>query len=616
MAKEVIIGIDLGTTNSEAAHLEGGRPVIIPSAEGSTFGGKMFPSVVAFTKDGERIVGDPAKRQAVLNPENTIMHIKRKMGTKHRVTIKKKKYSPEEISAMILQKIKADAEAHLCVDIEKALITVPAYFNDNQRQATIDAGKIAGLKVERIINEPTAAALAYGLDKEGEYTAAVLDLGGGTFDVTIMEMDNGVFDVVSTSGDNNLGGTDMDEAIIDYLADIFKEDNGIDLRDDPAAKQRLRDAAEKAKIELSNTLKATINLPYIWSDSSGPKHLEHDLSRAKLEDIVGAVIAKCEKPIKQAFKDAKMKPGDVDKVILVGGPTRMPVVQGAFEKFVGRKAERGVDPMQCVAMGAAIQAGVLAGDVKDVVLLDVTPLTLGIETEGSVLTPLIDRNTTIPTNKSKIFSTAADNQPAVEIHVLQGERTMAADNDTLGRFQLLGIPPAPRGIPQIEVTFDIDRNGVINVTAKDKGTDNEQKIEITSKSNLSDEEIEEKIKEAEKHADEDKNVRELVETRNQAESLIYATDKAIKDLGDKVDEETKTKVEESKEKLAASMKEDDLDSMKKALEEFMEASQSIGQMAYQQAAEEQANNQPADDSAPVDDDNVVDVDYEEVEEEK
>ncbi len=616
MAKEVIIGIDLGTTNSEAAHLEGGRPVIIPSAEGSTFGGKMFPSVVAFTKDGERIVGDPAKRQAVLNPENTIMHIKRKMGTKHRVTIKKKKYSPEEISAMILQKIKADAEAHLGVDIEKAVITVPAYFNDNQRQATIDAGKIAGLKVERIINEPTAAALAYGLDKEGEYTAAVLDLGGGTFDVTIMEMDNGVFDVVSTSGDNNLGGTDMDEAIIDYLADIFKEDNGIDLRDDPAAKQRLRDAAEKAKIELSNTLKATINLPYIWSDSSGPKHLEHDLSRAKLEDIVGAVIAKCEKPIKQAFKDAKMKPGDVDKVILVGGPTRMPVVQGAFEKFVGRKAERGVDLGGCVIMEEAIQAGVLAGDVKDVVLLDVTPLTLGIETEGSVLTPLIDRNTTIPTNKSKIFSTAADNQPAVEIHVLQGERTMAADNDTLGRFQLLGIPPAPRGIPQIEVTFDIDRNGVINVTAKDKGTDNEQKIEITSKSNLSDEEIEEKIKEAEKHADEDKNVRELVETRNQAESLIYATDKAIKDLGDKVDEETKTKVEESKEKLAASMKEDDLDSMKKALEEFMEASQSIGQMAYQQAAEEQANNQPADDSAPVDDDNVVDVDYEEVEEEK
>ena len=617
MAKEVIIGIDLGTTNSEAAHLEGGRPVIIPSAEGSTFGGKMFPSVVAFTKDGERIVGDPAKRQAVLNPENTIMHIKRKMGTKHRVTIKKKKYSPEEISAMILQKIKADSEAHLGVDIEKAVITVPAYFNDNQRQATIDAGKIAGLKVERIINEPTAAALAYGLDKEGEYTAAVLDLGGGTFDVTIMEMDNGVFDVVSTSGDNNLGGTDMDEALIDYFADIFKTDNGIDLRDDPAAKQRLRDAAEKAKIELSNTLKSTINLPYIWSDSSGPKHLEHDLSRAKLEDIVGSVIAKCEKPIKQAFKDAKMKPGDVDKVILVGGPTRMPAVQKAFEKFVGRKAERGVDPMQCVAMGAAIQAGVLAGDVKDVVLLDVTPLTLGIETEGSVLTPLIDRNTTIPTNKSKIFSTAADNQPAVEIHVLQGERTMAADNDTLGRFQLLGIPPAPRGIPQIEVSFDIDRNGVISVTAKDKGTDNEQHIEITSKSNLSDEEIEEKIKEAEKHADEDKDARELIETRNQAESFIYATEKAIKDLGDKVDDDTKSKVEESKEKLEATMKEDDLDAMKKALEEFMEASQAIGQMAYQQAAEEQAQNQPEGaESESVDDDNVVDVDYEEVEEEK
>ena len=530
--------------------------------------------------------------------------------------VKKKKYSPEEISAMILQKIRTDAEAHLGVDIEKAVITVPAYFNDNQRQATIDAGKIAGLKVERIINEPTAAALAYGLDKEGEYTVAVLDLGGGTFDVTIMEMDNGVFDVVSTSGDNKLGGTDMDEAMIDYLADIFKSDNGIDLRDDSASKQRLRDAAEKAKIELSNTLKATINLPYIWSDSSGPKHLELDLTRAKLDEIVGPVINRCEKPIKKAFKDAKIKPGDVDRVILVGGPTRMPTVQKAFEKFVGRKAERGVDPMQCVAMGAAIQAGVLAGDIKDIVLLDVTPLTLGIETEGSVLTPLIDRNTTIPTNKSKIFSTAADNQPAVEIHVLQGERTMAADNDTLGRFQLVGIPPSPRGIPQIEVSFDIDRNGVINVTAKDLGTNNEQKIEITSKSNLSDDEIEQKVKEAEKHSEEDKQIREMVETRNQAESFIYATEKAIKDLDDKVDDDTKAKVEESKEKLEAAMKEDDLDGLKKALEDFQQASQAIGQMAYQQAAEEQAKNQAEGPDSEVDDDNVVDVDYEEIDDEK
>ena len=458
--------------------------------------------------------------------------------------------------------------------------------------------------------------MAYGLDKEGEYTVAVLDLGGGTFDVTIMEMDNGVFDVVSTSGDNKLGGTDMDEAMIDYLADIFKSDNGIDLRDDSASKQRLRDAAEKAKIELSNTLKATINLPYIWSDSSGPKHLELDLTRAKLEKIVGPVIRRCENPIKKAFKDAKIKPGDVDRVILVGGPTRMPTVQKAFEKFVGRKAERGVDPMQCVAMGAAIQAGVLAGDIKDIVLLDVTPLTLGIETEGSVLTPLIDRNTTIPTNKSKIFSTAADNQPAVEIHVLQGERTMAADNDTLGRFQLVGIPPSPRGIPQIEVSFDIDRNGVINVTAKDLGTNNEQKIEITSKSNLSDDEIEQKVKEAEKHSEEDKQIREMVETRNQAESFIYATEKAIKDLDDKVDDDTKAKVEESKEKLEAAMKEDDLDGLKKALEDFQQASQAIGQMAYQQAAEEQAKNQAEGPDSEVDDDNVVDVDYEEIDDEK
>ncbi|HJO28599.1 MAG: molecular chaperone DnaK [Candidatus Poseidoniia archaeon] len=616
MAKEIIIGIDLGTTNSEAAHLEGGRPTIIPSAEGSTFGGKMFPSVVAFTRDGERLVGDLAKRQAVLNPDRTIMLIKRKMGTDDRVKVGKKEYSPEEISAMILQKIRADAEAHLGQEINKAVITVPAYFNDNQRQATKDAGRIAGLEVERIINEPTAAALAYGLDqdREGEHKVAVLDLGGGTFDVTIMEMAEGVFEVLSTSGDTHLGGTDMDDAIINWLAENFKTENGVDLRQDSAAFQRLRDAGEKAKIELSSTVKATINLPYIWADSAGPKHLEVDLTRAMLQELVEPVLAKCDKPIKQAFKDAKLKPGEVDKVLLVGGPTRMPIVRERFEKIIGRKAESGIDPMQCVAMGAALQGGVIAGDVKDVLLLDVTPLTLGIETEGGVMTPLIERNTTIPTGKQNTFSTAADNQPSVEIHILQGERTMAGQNTTLGKFMLTGIPPAPRGVPQVEVKFDIDRNGILNVSAKDLGTGNEQKIEIKAKSNLTDEEIEARVQEAETHAEEDRQLRELVEIRNQGESLIYATEKSLKELGEKVDEETRKAIEEAKEPLKEAMKGDDLDALKAATEAYMTASQVVGQQMYQQAAEEAAQQAPADEGDAPADENVVDVDYEEVDE--
>ncbi len=616
MGKEIIIGIDLGTTNSEAAHLEGGRPTIIPSAEGSTFGGKMFPSVVAFTKDGERLVGDLAKRQAVLNPDRTIMRIKRKLGTNDRVKVGKKEYSPEEISAMILQKIRADAEAHLGQEINKAVITVPAYFNDNQRQATKDAGRIAGLEVERIINEPTAAALAYGLDqdREGEHKVAVLDLGGGTFDVTIMEMAEGVFEVLSTSGDTHLGGTEMDDAIINWLAENFKTDNGVDLRQDSAAFQRLRDAGEKAKIELSSTVKATINLPYIWADSTGPKHLEVDLTRAMLQELVEPVLAKCDAPIKQAFKDAKLKPGEVDRVLLVGGPTRMPIVRERFEKIIGRKAESGIDPMQCVAMGAALQGGVIAGDVKDVLLLDVTPLTLGIETEGGVMTPLIERNTTIPTGKQNTFSTAADNQPSVEIHILQGERTMAGQNTALGKFMLTGIPPAPRGVPQVEVKFDIDRNGILNVSAKDLGTGNEQKIEIKAKSNLTDEEIEARVQDAETHAEEDKLLRELVETRNQAESLIYATEKSLKELDGKVDEDTRKAIEEAKEPLKEAMKGDDIDALKAATEAYMTASHVVGQQMYQQPAEEAAQQAPTDEGDSPAAENVVDVDYEEIDE--
>jgi molecular chaperone DnaK len=616
MAK--IIGIDLGTTNSEAAYMEGGRPVIIPSAEGSSFGGKMFPSVVAFTKDGERLVGEPAKRQAVLNPERTITRIKRKMGTDSTVTIDDKTYTPPDISAMILQKIKADADAHLGESINQAVITVPAYFNDNQRQATKDAGKIAGLEVLRIINEPTAASLAYGLDKSEDHKIVVLDLGGGTFDVTIMDIGEGVFEVASTAGDTQLGGTDMDDKIIEYLKSEFKKKEGIDLTGDRAALQRLRDAGERAKIELSGTVNTTINLPFIAQDSKGPKHLEVNLTRAKLEELVEPVLKRCEAPIKRAFNDAKLKHSEVDRVILVGGPTRMPIVRERFEKIIGKKAERGVDPMQCVAMGAAIQAGVLAGEVKGLLLLDVTPLSLGVETLGGVATRLIDRNTTIPTRKSQIFSTAADFQTSVEIHVFQGEREMAADNISLGRFHLADIPPAPRGVPQVEVTFDIDANGIVNVSAKDLGTGKKQNITITGSTNLNQDEIEGKIKDAERYAEEDKKHREAVETRNQAESLVYNAEKTLKEYGDKVGADDKKSIESAIERLKEVMSGNDIPAIRREVEKVQEEVQKIGTAIYQQVAQEQAAQQaqrqagPTDDSS--DDKEYVDADYKIVDE--
>jgi molecular chaperone DnaK len=611
MAK--IIGIDLGTTNSEAAYMEGGRPVIIPSAEGSSFGGKMFPSVVAFTKDGERLVGEPAKRQAVLNPERTVMRIKRKMGTNYTVIIDDRTYTPQEISAMILQKIKTDAEAYLGQEVKQAVITVPAYFNDNQRQATKDAGAIAGMEVLRIINEPTAASLAYGMDKSEDHKIVVLDLGGGTFDVTVMDIGEGVFEVASTSGDTSLGGTDMDETIVEYLISEFKTKEGIDLSGDKAARQRLRDAAEKAKIELSSTVSTTINLPFITSDSAGPKHLEMQLTRAKLEALVEPVLRRCEAPIARAFKDAKLEYKDIDRIILVGGPTRMPVVSEKFEKIIGKKAERGVDPMQCVAMGAAIQGGVLAGEVKDLLLLDVTPLSLGVETLGGVATRLIDRNTTIPTRKSQVFSTAADFQTSVEIHVFQGERGMATDNISLGRFHLAGIPPAPRGVPQVEVTFDIDANGIVNVSAKDLGTGKEQSITISGTTNLSQEDIEKKIKDSERYAEEDKKHRETVETRNEAESLVYNAEKTLKDFGDKVSDQDKKSIESAVEKLKEVMKGDDIPAIRREIEKVKEEVQKVGTAIYQKAAQEQAAQQAQNQAEPSgeggDEKEYVDADY-------
>lgn len=605
-----VIGIDLGTTNSCVAVMEGGEATVIPNPEGN----RTTPSVVAFSKDGERLIGEVAKRQAITNPEKTIISIKRHMGSDYKVKIDGKEYTPQEISAMILQKLKSDAEAYLGEKVTKAVITVPAYFNDSQRQATKDAGKIAGLEVERIVNEPTAAALAYGLEKEEDQTILVYDLGGGTFDVSILELGDGFFEVKATSGDNKLGGDDFDQAIIDYLVEEFKKENGIDLSQDKMAMQRLKDAAEKAKKDLSGVLTTTISLPFITADATGPKHLEVNLSRAKFEDLTSHLVERTMGPTRQALKDAGLEPSDVDRVILVGGSTRIPAVQEAIQKLTGKEPHKGVNPDEVVALGAAVQAGVLSGDVKDVVLLDVTPLSLGIETLGGVFTKLIERNTTIPTSKSQIFSTAADNQTSVDIHVLQGEREMAADNKTLGRFQLTDIPPAPRGVPQIEVTFDIDANGIVNVSAKDKGTGKSQKITITSSSGLSEEEIERMVKEAEAHAEEDKKRRERAELRNEADQLVFTTEKTLKDLGDKVDEAEKKKAEDAKDRLKKALEGDDDEAIKKAKDELQQIVQQLSVKLYEQAAQQaQAAQQgSANQGEKKEDDNVVDADYEEV----
>jgi len=585
-----IIGIDLGTSNSAAAVVEAGKPTMIPSAEGTVVGGgKAFPSYVAFDKDGNLLVGEPARRQTVTNPENTISTFKRKMGTKEKISLGGKEYTPQQLSAFVLQKIKKDAEAFLGEPIAKAVITVPAYFNDAQRQATKDAGAIAGLEVDRIINEPTAASLAYGIDKAGqEEKIFVFDFGGGTLDVTIMDFGEGVFEVKSTSGDTQLGGIDMDEVLTDYLAEEFKKENSIDLKQDRTALERLKEAAEKAKIELSSTLETDINLPFLSADNAGPKHLTMKITRAKLEELVKPIVEKCKGPMEQALKDSKLTPNDITKIILVGGPTRMPIVQSFVEDYAGKKIERGVDPMESVAMGAAIQGGILTGETKDVLLLDVTPLTLGIETLGQVMTFLIERNTTIPASKTQVFSTAADNQPGVDIHILQGERPMSTDNRTLGRFMLDGIPPAPRGVPQIEVTFDIDANGILNVSAKDKGTSKEQKITITDSSALSKEEIDKMQKEAETHAAEDRKQKELIETRNQADTLIFSTEKALKEAGDKVKEEDKKEVDEKLETLKKVKDSADIEELKKAIDELSQEIQKIGAQLYQKVEEEKA----------------------------
>lgn len=596
MAKEKIIGIDLGTSNSAASVLQAGKPVIIPSTEGATQYGKAFPSVVAFTKDGQMLVGEPAKRQAVSNPENTFSAFKRKMGTNFKYKVGGKEYTPQQLSAFVLQKIKKDAEEFLGETISKAVITCPAYFDDNQRQATKDAGTIAGLEVVRIVNEPTAASLAYGLDKsDKEQKILVFDFGGGTLDVTCMDFGDGVFEVKSTSGDTQLGGTDMDESLMKHVIKEFKNKEGIDLSDDDTAMQRLREAAEKAKIELSTVSDTDINLPFITATDKGPKHLQMKLTRAKLEQIVEPIIQRCRQPVEQSLKDAKWSKSDIGKVILVGGPTRMPIVRSFIENFLAKKAEGGVDPMECVAQGAAIQAGVLSGEVKDILLLDVTPLTLGIETLGGIRTELIPRNSTIPTKKSQIFSTAEDNQGAVTINVLQGERPMAVDNKSIGRFDLVGIPPAPRGVPQIEVTFDIDANGIIHVKAKDLGTGKEQSIRITAAQKLNDEEVERMKKEAEKFADADKTRREKAETLNEAESMVFQYEKLIKDMGDKVDKKQLEPVEENLKKLKELLKDKDknYEEIKRTKDDVIQKFQKVSEELYRKAAESQSAQQPA-----------------------
>ncbi|MBJ6363088.1 molecular chaperone DnaK [Paenibacillus sp. GCM10012307] len=607
-----VIGIDLGTTNSCVAVMEGGEAVVIPNPEGN----RTTPSVVGFKKDGERIVGESAKRQAITNPDRTVISIKRHMGSSYKEKIDDKEFSPQEISAIILQKLKSDAEAYLGQTVTQAVITVPAYFNDSQRQATKDAGKIAGLEVLRIVNEPTAAALAYGLEKSEDQTILVYDLGGGTFDVSILELGDGFFEVKATSGDNKLGGDDFDQVIIDHLVSEFKKEHGNDLSKDKAAVQRLKDAAEKAKKELSGVLTTTISLPFITMVDGVPQHLETNLTRAKFEELAAPLVERTLGPTRQALSDSGLSTSQIDKIVLVGGSTRIPAVQEAIKKLTGKEPHKGVNPDEVVALGAAVQAGVLTGDVKDVVLLDVTPLSLGIETAGGVFTKMIDRNTTIPTSKSQVYSTYADNQTSVEIHVLQGERQMANGNKTLGRFMLGDIPPAPRGIPQIEVTFDIDANGIVNVSALDKGTGKSQKITITSSSGLSDEEIDRMMKDAELNAEEDRKRRELVEAKNNADQLVYTVEKTIKDLGEKADAGEVEKANAAKEKLKAAIGTDNLEEINAATEELTQIVQQLSVKLYEQAQAGQADQGGEAGGQTKGKDNVVDADYEVVDDKK